>query len=72
MSTGGLNYLPYLHIEEAIIQLREGDFKCARCRNYKGGCGCEKGVLILVVGQDMSMCQYYDQGIQCRYCGKIT
>lgn len=65
-------HYPPRDLDEAIAQLRGGDFKCARCRNYRGGCGCEKGVLILVVGEDMSMCQQYSTGIKCRHCGEMT
>ena len=75
MSTSGnscYNHYPPRDLTEAIEQLRGGDFKCARCVNYKGGCSCEKGVLILVAGQDMSMCQHYFGGKPCRHCGGIT
>jgi hypothetical protein len=65
------NYPPR-DLEEAISQLRGGDFKCARCVYYKGNVTCELGVLILVVGQDMACCQYYSGGTQCRHCGKLT
>ena len=65
-------HYPPRDLEEAIAQLRGGEFKCARCAHYSGGCSCDKGVLILVVGQDMSYCPYYSQGIQCRHCGRMT
>jgi hypothetical protein len=66
------SHYPPRNLEEAIAQVRGGDFKCDRCVNYKGGCGCEMGVLILVVGQDMSMCQMYSPGTKCRHCGRLT
>jgi len=74
MTTGNsyFSHFPPRDLNEAIEQLRGGDFKCARCSHYQGGCSCEVGVLILVVGQDMSMCQYYGTGIKCRHCGKLT
>jgi len=75
MSNSGIQYgthFPPRDLDEALAQLRGGDFKCAKCRNYQGGCGCKQGVLILVVGQDMSLCQYYSPGIRCRHCGKMT
>lgn len=62
-------------IEVAMINqsqnMRPENFICASCKNYKGGCGCEKYVFIAFEGANMASCSFYQRGIKCPHCGRI-
>ncbi len=49
-----------------------GTFKCATCKNYKGGCCCEKWMFIAFEGANLSGCQFYEMGRKCPHCGRIV
>jgi hypothetical protein len=47
-------------------------FVCIKCANYSGGCKCKRNVFIPYVHADMSKCTYYESGVKCQHCGRIT
>lgn len=66
----------WFSISEEIVKQSENmgweNFLCSSCRNYKGGCACEKGVFIAFTGANLSTCIYYIQGKKCPHCGRIV
>lgn len=47
-----------------------GNFKCSGCKNYGGGCICNKGIFVAFEGANTSTCVYFDEGQACPHCGR--
>lgn len=52
--------------------MRWDNFPCSSCKNYGGGCVCEKGVFIAFEGANLSNCMYQDKGKACPHCGRYV
>ena len=50
----------------------EEKFICETCVNYHGGCGCDKMVFIPYQGCNTNGCSFYEKGVKCRHCGRVT
>lgn len=63
-------------IEEEIWRqsqnMGQQTFICATCRNYLGGCVCEKGIFIAFEGGNLYNCRLWEPSKRCRHCGEIT
>jgi len=61
-------------IAEEIVKQSQGagweNFVCSVCKNYAGGCVCERGVFIAFEGADVSGCIYQEKGRACPHCGR--
>ena len=57
-------------IAKQSVDMGWDNFPCSSCKNYMGGCGCEKGVFIAFEGANLSGCIYQDKGKACPHCGR--
>ena len=65
---------PATTIEETITRQSPtiDGWICPTCKHHGGGLKCDKHVFISVVGANMSRCKYYEDGVRCKHCGKVT
>jgi len=52
--------------------LKPEAFICKRCLSYEGSLKCAKGVFIAFTGANLSGCNWFQVGIKCIHCGKMT
>lgn len=52
--------------------MKPENFRCNKCKNYKGNLACEKNIFIAFEGANMAMCRYYELGRKCPHCGRVS